>query len=269
METFTDQLNRTVSIPSSPRRIISLVPSQTELLYDLGLRDEVIGITKFCVHPEEWFRSKKRVGGTKTYDFEKIAELAPDLIIGNKEENEQEQIEALMADYNVWMSDIYTLEDALEMIVKLGELLGRTTAAVELKTKIERAFAELDAFVVNTRIKNKKVAYFIWRQPYMVAANHTFIHHMLKRCGFTNVFPEDTFTRYPEISPLQLRAAAPDVILLSSEPYPFKEKHVGEFQQICSQAKIITVDGELFSWYGSRLLYAPAYFMNLIRTVFS
>lgn len=269
MATFTDQLNRTISISSPPKRIISLVPSQTELLYDLGLRDEVIGITKFCVHPQEWFRSKRRIGGTKTVDFEKIAALAPDLIIGNKEENERNQIETLMGNHPVWMSDIYTLEDALEMILRLGALLGRQQAAVELKLRIEKAFGDLDVFVSGLSLKNKKVAYFIWRQPFMVAGNQTFIHHLLTRCGFINVFSDGTFIRYPEISPQQLKEAAPDVILLSSEPYPFKEKHVEEFQRICKGAKIITVDGELFSWYGSRLLYAPAYFINLLGTEFT
>lgn len=269
MATFTDQLNRKISISSPPKRIISLVPSQTELLYELGLRDEVVGITKFCVHPEEWFRSKKRVGGTKAYDFEKIAALAPDLIIGNKEENEQKQVEALMAIHTVWMSDIYTLDNALEMILRLGELLGREQVAQDLKIRIEKAFAELDVFVSNASIKNQKVAYFIWRQPFMVAGNHTFIHHLLGRCGFENVFSEGAFIRYPEINPEQLQAAAPDLILLSSEPYPFKEKHVEEFQKICPHSKILTVDGELFSWYGSRLLYAPAYFINLLRQVFA
>lgn len=269
MTTFTDQLDRTLEISSVPNRIISLVPSQTELLYDLGLRDEVIGITKFCLHPEEWFHGKTRVGGTKTYDFEKIKALAPDLIIGNKEENEREQIEQLMERYPVWMSDIYTLADALEMIVNLGALLNRKQEAEALKIKIEKAFDVFGDFVRQTPLNNMKVAYFIWRQPYMVAGSHTFIDHMLLRCGFKNVFSSDSFTRYPELSPGQLKEAAPDIILLSSEPYPFKEKHVAEFQSICKNAKIITVDGELFSWYGSRLLHAPAYFTKLIQSLAS
>jgi ABC-type Fe3+-hydroxamate transport system substrate-binding protein len=264
MATFTDQLNRTISISSTPKRIISLVPSQTELLYDLGLREEVIGITRFCIHPETWFRSKERIGGTKSYNLKKIEALQPDLIIGNKEENEQHQMEALMARYQVWMSDIYTLADALEMIVKLGELLNRKQEAQELTIRIEKDFSALQAFVSEHPVKKKRVAYFIWRKPYMVASSNTFIHHMLTRCGFVNVFSGEAFTRYPEISPLQLQERAPDVILLSSEPYPFKEQHVEEFQQICKHAKIVTVDGELFSWYGSRLLHATAYFRNLI-----
>jgi ABC-type Fe3+-hydroxamate transport system substrate-binding protein len=267
MTLHTDQLNRTLHIPQPPRRIISLVPSQTELLYDLGLRDEVVGITKFCLHPQEWFRTKTRVGGTKKYDFEKIKALAPDLIIGNKEENEQLQIEALMSIYPVWMSDIYTLTDAGDMVLRLGTLLNRKEAAQNLQLKIEKAFEELKTFRSQGSQINKKVAYFIWRQPYMVAGEHTFIDHLLMQCGFTNVFSGERFKRYPEITQEELKAADPEVIFLSSEPYPFKEKHVAEFQSICKNAKIITVDGELFSWYGSRLLYAPVYFKNLIQLI--
>jgi ABC-type Fe3+-hydroxamate transport system substrate-binding protein len=267
IKTFTDQLNRTLDISRPPQRIISLVPSQTELLYDLGLRDEVVGITKFCLHPDEWFRTKARVGGTKKYDFEKIKALAPDLIIGNKEENEQLQIEALMSSYPVWMSDIYTLADAVDMVLKLGALLDRNQAAHVLQQKIQQAFDELDAFRLQASAVGKRVAYFIWRQPYMAAGSHTFIDHLLARCGFTNVFSGDGFRRYPAITEEQLRAADPEVILLSSEPYPFKEKHVAEFLAICKNARILTVDGELFSWYGSRLLHAPAYFKKLIQSL--
>jgi ABC-type Fe3+-hydroxamate transport system substrate-binding protein len=236
-------------------------------LYDLGLRDEVVGITKFCLHPEEWFRTKTRVGGTKKYDLEKIKALAPDLIIGNKEENERLQIEALMKDYPVWMSDIYTLADARDMVLKLGELVDRQAEAGVLQLKIEKAFNGLKEFRLQHPFQNKRVAYFIWRKPYMVAGNHTFIDHQLMHCGFTNVFSEERFKRYPEITAEQLKEADPEVILLSSEPYPFKEKHVAEFQAICKNAKVITVDGELFSWYGSRLLHAPVYFKNLIQLI--
>ncbi|HET6227024.1 MAG TPA: helical backbone metal receptor [Bacteroidia bacterium] len=264
---FTDQLHRTIEIPDAPKRIISLVPSQTELLYDLGLRDEVVGVTKFCVHPNEWYRNKTRVGGTKQYDFEKIKILQPDLIIGNKEENEQEQIEALMSLYPVWMSDIYTLSDSIQMISQIGELVNKKAEATMMVSRIKSAFEVFYNFRASTALKQLKVAYFIWRMPYMVAASHTFIHHLLEQCGFKNVFAGDAFQRYPEITAQQLAQANPDVILLSSEPYPFKEKHVAEFQTICKHAKIVTVDGELFSWYGSRLLHAPDYFKGLIESL--
>ena len=269
MDLFTDQLKRQVELPAVPHRIISLVPSQTELLYDLGLREEVVGITKFCIHPAEWFRSKVRVGGTKKYDFEKIKQLAPDLIIGNKEENERQQVEVLMDHYPVWMSDIYTLTDALDMIGKVGDLVDRRQAAAGLKSEIDKAFGTLEEFkqTLPDSAKQKKVAYFIWRQPFMVAGGNTFIDDILQHCGFKNVFSSEAFMRYPEITAEQLEQADPDVILLSSEPYPFKERHLMEFKSICKNAAVYTVDGELFSWYGSRLTQAPSYFTNLIKII--
>ncbi len=267
MPVFTDQLNRKLNLPSIPKRIISLVPSQTELLYDLGLRDEVVGITKFCVHPDEWFRSKTRVGGTKKYNFEKIKALQPDLIIGNKEENEKEQIEELMQHYNVWMSDIYTLKDALGMIASIGALVGKNEAATNLKLEIESKFHQFQTAISNTHslisnVQHPTSAYFIWYKPYMVAGHNTFINQMLNVCGFENVFTNRE-SRYPEITDEELINANPSIVLLSSEPYPFKEQHILEIRQLLPAAKIQIVDGEIFSWYGSRLLKAPAYFKRL------
>jgi ABC-type Fe3+-hydroxamate transport system substrate-binding protein len=263
---YTDQLNRKIELSSPPKRIISLVPSQTELLYHLGLRDEVVGITKFCVHPEEWFRSKTRVGGTKKYDFNKIKALDPDLIIGNKEENEKEQIEELMKDYNVWMSDIFDLKDAYDMITRLGTIVGKREDAVNLKLGIESRFNQFEAQYSTSEIQHQRAAYFIWKDPYMVAGHDTFINEMLKICGLENVFT-DKDSRYPEVSNNELIAAAPGIILLSSEPYPFKEKHIEEIKKILPSAKIIIVDGEIFSWYGSRLLKAPDYFKELVAGI--
>ena len=117
-------MNRTIRLGATPRRIVSLVPSQTELLYDLGLEERVVGITKFCIHPKEWYRSKVRIGGTKNVNFDKVKTLRPDLIIGNKEENFKEDIEALEEIAPVWMSDIFTLDDSLEMINQLGSVLN-------------------------------------------------------------------------------------------------------------------------------------------------
>lgn len=256
--TVTDQMGRRVAVPFPPRRIVSLVPSQTELLFDLGLGERVVGLTKFCVHPAEARQSATTIGGTKNFDFEKIAALQPDLIIGNKEENYQEGIEQLAAHYPVWMSDIATLEDALDMIRRVGLLTGRKEAGDALATDIAASFAALAA----PAAEPVPAAYFIWRKPYMVAAGGTFIDDMLARAGFRNVF--GSLGRYPEISPEQLQAAAPRQILLSSEPYPFAEKHVAEFRQLCPTACIRIVDGELFSWYGSRLRHSAAYLQSLI-----
>lgn len=259
MPFFTDQLNRTVTLPHwPPRRIVSLVPSQTELLYSLGLTDAVAGITKFCVHPPEWFQEKPRVGGTKTLNFDKIDALRPDLLLGNKEENERAQIEQLAGKYPVWMSDVVSLEDALDMIHRVGALVGRTDNARTLVQDIRDAFA---LHAPPPAWQPRRAAYLIWRKPYMAAAADTFVHHMLRHAGFVNVFSHKT--RYPEISLDELGAAAPEHILLSSEPYPFAEKHFPPLQEACPGARIQLVDGELFSWYGSRLLQAPAYFEHL------
>lgn len=256
-------MGRSIHLDAPPKRIISLVPSQTELLYDLGLEEEVIGITKFCVHPRSWFKSKLRVGGTKSYKFDIIRELQPDLIIGNKEENDKVQVEALMQDYPVWMSDIYTLEDALEMIRALGAIVQKEQKAKSIRQQIEVAFQQYQiAFAEKPK---KKVAYFIWRKPNMVAGQHTFINEMLYRAGFDNVFHD--LERYPSIDDQLLKEKSPDLILLSSEPFPFKEKHIQEFKEICPSAVIRLVDGEVFSWYGSRLLHSIPYFRTLRKDI--
>ncbi len=262
MSIYTDQLNRKIDLPLKPQRIISLVPSQTELLFDLGLRDEVIGITKFCIHPNEWFRSKMRVGGTKKYDFEKIKALQPDLIIGNKEENEQEQIQELMKHYPVWMSDIYSLKDAINMITSLGAIVGKQNEAANIKGKIEYQFNHLTPF--HSKVNNLpiSVAYFIWNNPYMVAGNNTFINDLLKLCGLNNIFV-NLDSRYPVVSEEDIITLNPEIIFLSSEPFPFKEKHIKALKAICPAAEILIVDGELFSWYGSRLLKTPEYLKQL------
>ena len=257
MRSLTDQMHRTIQVPTHPQRIISLVPSQTELLYDLGLGERVVGITKFCIHPETWFKTKHRVGGTKKVDLAKIRALNPDLIIGNKEENERKDIEALEKEFPVWMSDIRDLEGALDMIRRVGDVTGTGEQASDLAARIAMGFAAMQP-----RAEPRTVAYFIWREPYMVAGHGTFINDMLKRMGLVNVFDEGD-ARYPTITDQELAEADPEVILLSSEPYPFKEKHILELNMICPGTPVHIVDGELFSWYGSRLLRSPAYFSGL------
>ncbi|MDX1445537.1 helical backbone metal receptor [Lishizhenia sp.] len=248
-------MHRTIRLGHVPERIVSLVPSQTELLYDLGLGDRVVGITKFCIHPEEWFRSKTRVGGTKNVDLDKVKALKPDLIIGNKEENEKSDILALEDVAPVWMSDIFTLSDSLKMILALGEILKLEDHAQNMVKRIEQEFVALEKLKLD-----QKVLYLIWKDPYMGVGPNTFIDHVLHdHLGATNVLKEE---RYPMIE-LSSLAEKPELVLLSSEPYPFKEKHVAEIQKILPQAKIYLVDGEYFSWYGSRLLGAPKYFHQL------
>ncbi|MNJ86000.1 Vitamin B12-binding protein precursor [compost metagenome] len=254
---YTDQMQRTVEITSTVSRIVSLVPSQTELLVDLGLRDKLVGVTKFCIHPKDLRREVQVIGGTKNVKTELVRSLNPDLVIGNKEENNQADIEILEQFLPTWMSDIFNLEDALDMIRRIGEITGTIEKADEIGSKIQANFAMLETL----KQQHKSVLYLIWKNPYIAAGRNTFIDAMLNTLGFENAVKEE---RYPEAA---LEELNPDYIFLSSEPYPFKEKHIEELQTQFPQSQVVLVDGEYFSWYGSRLIDAPAYFMKLLKAI--
>ena len=253
-------LQQAADLTYLPKRIVSLVPSQTELLFDLGLNAETIGITKFCIHPESWFKTKERIGGTKTVNFDKIHLLKPDLIIANKEENVKEQIESLALNYPVWLSDVNNLPNALQMIEDIGILTGKSADANTLITGIKKAFNKMPKIK-----KPVKTAYLIWRKPYMTVGIDTFINDMLQQCGFENIFSDKK--RYPEINMEDLRIAGCQLLLLSSEPYPFKQKHIDQLSTQLPGIKILLADGEFFSWYGSRLQQSPSYFKRLITQI--
>jgi ABC-type Fe3+-hydroxamate transport system substrate-binding protein len=259
MITITDQTGQTIALKTYPQKIISVVPSQTELLYSLGLDKETIGITKFCIHPDEWFKSKTRVGGTKTLNLEIIRQLGPDIILANKEENTEEQVKALCKDYPVYISDIKNLDDALKMIEDIGLITNRITKAKEVTAEIKINFSRL------TAVANFKSCYLIWQKPYMAAGGDTFINDMMKRCGLINVLAHKN--RYPETTIEELNTLNCELMLLASEPFPFKEKHMQEVKANGFKGKIMLVDGEMFSWYGSRLLQAPGYFQQLVNSV--
>ncbi len=250
---FTDQMGREVRLALPPKRIVSVVPSQTELLADLGLEEEVIGITKFCIHPENWFRSKTRVGGTKNLNLERIRALRPDLVIANKEENTRAQIEELEQEFPVWISDIQNLEQALNMIQQLSLLCGREEAGNQLVVNLQNRLHFPPAGLTNATC-----LYLIWRSPWMSVNHQTFIHDMLQRLGFVNVCANRQ-SRYPEITEAELLELSPRFVFLSSEPYPFKEEHLAWFRAKLPNSKVLLVDGEAFSWYGSRLLKTADY----------
>jgi len=252
---FTDHLGNTISLRQTPQRIVSLVPSQSELLWDLGLQSRLAGITKFCIHPAAMHRQVVRVGGTKTLHIDKIRALEPDLIIGNKEENERSQIELLQQNFNVWMSDIHTVEDALRTISDIGVLTGTSENATAIAENIRASFAGLPHL-------DKTVLYLIWK-PYMAAGRKTFIGDMLSQLGLQNAI-SDVDSRYPALTPDAIRALNPQLVFLSSEPFPFAENHLEELQLLLPGSQIVLVDGELFSWYGSRLQKSAAYFHSLL-----
>ncbi len=249
--TFIDQTGYKITLDRHPQRIVSLVPSQTELLYCLGIVP--IAQTIFCVHPAQYFKGSDKIGGTKNLNLAKIKRLKPDIIIGNKEENLQTEIETLRKDFPVWLSDIYTLSDTNNMILQIGRLLDKEKEAELLVASIERDFSKIS--IVKKKLK---VLYLIWRKPYMAAGMSTFINEVLKLQGLTNSILE-TDSRYPELNINQIIAYNPDKIFLSSEPYPFKVKHIAELQTSLPQASIELVDGELYSWYGPRLLKTASY----------
>lgn len=258
-----DQTGHPYTLTAPPKRIISLVPSQTELLFHLGLGEAVVGITKFCIHPDEWFRNKTRVGGTKHVDLDRIRALQPDLIIGNKEENTREDIEALRKDFPVWVSDVNTIADALDMITAIGEITGRPLEAASVAGTISDLYAEL--LFTQSGLKPLRIAYLIWENPYMAAAKNTFIDAMLHALGWVNVF--SNMERYPETDLQELADLAPDAVLLSSEPYPFTDKQRTDIARLLPGTKVVLVDGEYFSWYGARMREAFGYFRALDRSI--
>lgn len=255
---FIDQMQRTVMLPTVPSRIVSLVPSQTELLVDLGLRNNLVGITKFCVHPKNLRKEKTIVGGTKQVHLDKIKALQPDIILCNKEENTLEMVEALEKIAPVWVSDIISMEDCLVMIKAFGELFQKEKDALSIINDIEGEWQDFNNFI--SEKPKKKVAYLIWKNPYMVAGKNTFINTLLEINHFENSFIERE-ERYPEITESELVKI--ELILLSSEPYPFKKEDLLSLSEKNNTGKVVFVDGEYFSWYGSRLAKAFRYFKKL------
>lgn len=257
METeFRDQLGRCVRVKRNPERIISLVPSQTELLYVLGLGNKIVGHTVFCVHPHLKEGSAVRIGGTKNLNIDKILALSPDLILANKEENTREQIEILAQFFPVWISDVQNIDDALSMIASVGMITNTRHRADQLihSIRFERnTFKKLHP-------QPAGVVYLIWNKPYMAAGSDTFIHSMIADAGFVNLIDQ---TRYPVLDIDEMIRLNPEYVLLSSEPFPFNEKHADIINRALAKKVCVPVDGTYFSWYGSRLAKAYAYFADL------
>jgi ABC-type Fe3+-hydroxamate transport system substrate-binding protein len=238
-----DDLQREISIPFRAKRIVSCVPSISEFIWDLGLKNELIGITKFCVHPKSLIQTKEIIGGTKQLKIEKIKSLNPDLVIANKEENIKSEIEEISKFCPVYVTDINSIKDAAESLFRLSIALNKEFEGVKLKRKLDG---------LHFSQQKQSCLYFIWKKPYMLAGNDTYISSMLKAHGYENILKEN---RYPSKSVEVLKNYKPSAILLSSEPYPFNQKHLQEFQDIFPDSEIKIVDGERFSWYGTRILH--------------
>ncbi|MFT5157776.1 MAG: ABC-type Fe3+-hydroxamate transport system substrate-binding protein [Bacteroidia bacterium] len=254
----TDQLGCIHYFDEVPQRIVSLVPSQTEFLYSIGI--EPIAQTIFCINPSSSFKTSTKIGGTKKLNIPKILALKPDLIIGNKEENEKAQIDELFRHCPVWMSDVNTIDDALLMMASLGDLLDKPTETGRMVRDIRNQFNLLKS----NATPKKHVLYLIWNEPTMGVGSNTFIHSMIEAAGFENALAQQA--RYPELTNDQIKALNPDLIFLSTEPFPFNNEHVTWFEDNFPRTRVQIVDGEMFSWYGSRMLMAVGYFEGIVSS---
>ena len=250
-----DHVGRAVCYPFPPKRIISLCPAITETLFLLGLKEEIVGRTQYCIFPVNEVASVPTVGGTKQIQLQKIIELQPDLIICEKEENTKEMVEQLAAHFPVYVAQVESVDDAYRMIRDIGAVVHRLNEANTLVEQITEAFSALPKHT-------GRVAYMMWRKPYMVVGAPTYIDSVLTTLGFTNPFAH-VEGRYPAVTVDDLQQAQLDVLLLSSEPFPFSDKHVKELAVHLPNTRIVLVDGEMF-WYGARMQQAAHYFQQFL-----
>ena len=251
-----------------PARIVSLVPSTTETLCRLGLGEALVGITAYCREPAALLAGKTRVGGEKDPDLERIRQLRPDLVVANVEENVREHVETLRGwSIPVWVTYPRTVAEGIRMIADLGEVTGAHAPAAAL-------VAELEALLGGVRAATAgrppvPVFYAIWRDPYMTIGADTYIHDMLAVCGGLNVFG-DREGRYPAVTLEEVRAAAPEVILLPDEPFRFRRVHLRDFTAYpeipaVRHGRVHLVDGKPFSWHGPRIADALGTLPALFR----
>ncbi len=257
---ISDMLGRSLTVPIQPARIVSLCPSQTETLFDLGLGARVVGSTRYCIHPAPAVTATVRVGGTKKVDLELVRGLRPDLIIAEKEENPREMVDALSEISPVYVTDVVDQGSAFEMIRKVGSLTGTSECATRLVSQIETDWNEMPQFS-----RKLRTGYLIWRKPWMAAGATTYIDDLLRTVGLDNVFSsgKPSGKRYPDFSIEELIERQPELVLLSSEPYPFQARHVEELQAALPGAQILLTDGEPWSWYGSRMRLFPKLIRDL------
>jgi ABC-type Fe3+-hydroxamate transport system substrate-binding protein len=228
-------------------RIVCLVPSITELLCDLGLSEQLVGRTGFCIHPWETVKSIPKVGGTKDLKFDRIRELEPTHVIVNVDENRKEDADAL-AEFipNVVVTHPLEPRDNLALYRQMGETFGVEDEAEKLCGEFEAAYE----LATENRGAEQSVLYLIWRDPWMTIAPATYISQTLSLFGWETV-PRQTEERYLRID---IGACDVDRVLLSSEPFHFKEHHVREVEGLVPGATVSLIDGEMTSWYGSRAI---------------
>ena len=238
------------------RRIVCLVPSITELLCDLGLDAALVGRTGFCIHPRELVRSIPKIGGTKDVDLEKLRSLSPTHVIVNVDENRKEDAQAI-AGFVPALVVTHPLGpmDNLALYRLIGDIFGREREAEALCTRFEAAHAALQAAA--RAFSSQRVLYLIWKKPWMTVSRDTYVSRMLALVRWETV-PETATDRYPKIS-LEETVGDAAIVLLSSEPYRFRESDAGELREQLPGRKVALIDGEMTAWYGSRAIGALGY----------
>ncbi|HRQ47170.1 MAG TPA: helical backbone metal receptor [Rhodocyclaceae bacterium] len=245
-------------------RIVSLVPSLTELLFDLGLGSCVVGRTGFCVHPRAWLKAVPKVGGTKDVKLDAVHRLEPTHLIVNIDENRRETVDELAQFVpNIIVTHPCKPEDNRDLYRLFGHVFGREAAARRLEADLDRALARADE--VARSMPPEAVLYLIWRDPWMTVARDTYISAMLDCVGWKTL-PEVADERYPQFGWTEPWLARAGRVLLASEPYRFSERHVGEVTRL-SGRPVTMIDGEMASWYGSRAIIGLEYLSGLRRSV--
>ncbi|MDM1046415.1 ABC transporter substrate-binding protein [Myroides sp. 1354] len=256
-----DQLGREHRFEQSPKRIVSLVPSLTETLFDLGLEDELVGITTACMHPYQLRVTKTSIGEPKKVDIEQIQLMQPDVVVASPTENTMEDIERLQAICPVWLVDVRTMDQNFQLIELLGQLFNKRTEARKWMDKI--SFGQKDLMDFVSERPGFKVAYFIGKDPFVVAGEGTFIQELLELNKFENVYA-DRVELYPEVEIKKIRIQGdPELVFLPSMPYAFQEEDAFEIGRFTHHGKTIFVEGEMFSWYGTRVCKAFDYFKQI------
>lgn len=252
----TDHLDRNLQYTYPPKRIISIVPAITDTLYALNLHDNIVGRTRYCIFPKEQVQKAEIVGGTKRVLKEKIESLKPDIIFAEKEENTKEIVEQLETDFPVYVGEVQSVQDVYKLIGDLGDITGKQEKAKDLIETIQQRFNALPS------AEGKRVAYVIWKNPYMVVGQNTYINSLLERLGFVNGFAKYE-GRYPVVAKEDLKEAKLDYLFLATEPFPFQEEHIPAFTSFLPNTEVRIIDGEMF-WYGPRMIEAADYFQKFL-----
>ena len=255
---FFDDLGKTIFINKIPKRIVSLCPSITETLCELGLSDKIIACTDYCIHPIDKVKNINKIGGPKNFSEEKILKLSPDIIFAVKEENDANKIINISKKITTYVFDINSIKEGIELIKALGNIFEIQNIANVFIEKILEGYKNLPK--VNSNIQ---CLYLVWKNPYIAVGSGSFIDSVLNKLNLRNCL-RNSEKKYPKIN-LNNFENNFDLIILPSEPYRFSNKDIEELENVFPEKVIIKVDGEMFSWYGTHQLKSISYFDKFVE----